>query len=391
VTNQQLKKSALRLYPVALNGFRTILNPLLAIGFSFVVVRYFSKELWGNFVEYMLFFFIASIVTSWGNKTYLMRAFSQNPKNIIIDWQEFFLARVWLCGIFVIPILFLYPCHLIVYLILWLLSSFIYNSFLVIIYYNRDYIKSISIEVVGFVILVAQLYFLNDRINLDVLIRSYAISIVIKVMMSIIYYHRFIHFKEVKFNFNVLKLGLPFFLLAISGFLQSKIDVYAFNIFYDGKLLGEYQIISGFFIFSQSLVTVIMFPYLKNIYRMQNKTILKIKKTTITYGILINLTITIFIYYILLLLFDIKLTLTQAIIGFFVGLPPYIYSMHVFYLFKQKMERKVVQISIYCLSLNFVLSLVLLALDFDITGVLLANAAAQILGMYYYLNIKINA
>ena len=55
------------------------------------------------------------------------------------------------------------------------------------------------------------------------------------------------------------------------------------------------------------------------------------------------------------------------------------------------MERKVVQINIYFLRLNFVLSLALLALDFDITGVLLANAAAQILGMYYYLNIKINA
>ena len=77
-----MKKIIKRFYPILLNGLRSVLNPLITIIFSYVVVSYFSKVLWGNFVEYLLFFFIASLVTNWGSKTYLLRVFSQKPKNI---------------------------------------------------------------------------------------------------------------------------------------------------------------------------------------------------------------------------------------------------------------------------------------------------------------------
>ena len=102
--NKKLKKTANRFYPIAINGFRSVLSPLISIAFSYIIVTYFSKELWGNFVEYMLFFFLASLSISWGSKNYLLRVFSKNPRNIVTDWQQLFLARLVLCLVFIVSI-----------------------------------------------------------------------------------------------------------------------------------------------------------------------------------------------------------------------------------------------------------------------------------------------
>ncbi len=385
-----MNKIIARTYPIALNGFRSILNPLFAIIFSYVIVNYFSKELWGVFVEYVLFFLIAIIVCNWGNKSYLLRAFSKNPKNMIANWQDHFLARTAICLLCVGVIVFVYPWQLIGYLVLWLLGTFIYNSFLVIIYYNRDYIKSISIEVIGFCALIIQLLAYQNNLDLALLIRSYAISIAVKAIVSAIYYYPFLKFKTLRFNIRVLKLSLPFFILGVTGFLQSKVDVYAYSFFYDGKLLGEYQIISGLFIFAASLITLLSFPYIKNFYRLKTKSIQNLKKVMIKYGILINLIAIAVIYILLFYAFNIKLSAIQIGIGYFISFPSYVYTTHIYNLIKNKKDIIIVKISLYSFIINLILSLFLLYLGCNVTGVMLANAIAQLFCMFYALRFKIN-
>ena len=129
MAKKQLKKLTIRLLPILINGFRSVLNPIFSISFSFIIVNYFSKNLWGNFVEYLLFFLIATVISGWGNKNYLLRIFSENPKEMASNWQQLFLARLPICILFIIALYFLYPIHLFLYLILWLLGAFIYNSF----------------------------------------------------------------------------------------------------------------------------------------------------------------------------------------------------------------------------------------------------------------------
>jgi len=381
---KQFKKLVTRFSPILLNGFRSILNPVYAIAFSYVIVTYFSKELWGNFVEYLLFFFIVSLISNWGSKTYLMRAFSQSPKNIVADWQELFLARLPICLVCVTIVPFIYELSIAISLSLWILSAYIYISFLPIVFYNRDYKRIIFIETIGFFALIIQLVFYKDALDLTLLIRSYAISIVIKVMACIIYYNSFLKFKHIRFNPKVLKLSFPFFLLGISGFLQSKIDIYAYSLFFEGKPLGEYQIISGFIIFSQSVVMLLMFPYIKNVYRMTSKSINSLKKNIAIYGFILNTIIMICIY-IALLFFDIELTLFQLILGFIIGYPCYIYTLDILIYFKTYKEKIVILISGISLTINFLLSIVFLYLNYNITGVLAANAIAQIFALSYYL------
>jgi O-antigen/teichoic acid export membrane protein len=387
MTNRQLKKNAIRFLPVLLNGLRSILSPVFGILFSYTIVTFFSKELWGDFVNYLLFFLIVSLISNWGSKTFLMRAFSQNPKNIVTDWQALFMARLPVCMLCVISIFFFFEFHLALFMIIWVVSAFVYHSFFSIIFYNRDYEKMIAIEMLSFLALLFLVYLQRENLSSLVLVQSYAIHVFVKALLAIIFYPLFFNFKSFQFNSKLLWISFPFFLLGISGFLQSKIDIYAYSFYYDGKPLGEYQIISGFFIFSQSMVMLLIFPYVKNIYRMSTKSIDLIRKNSAIYGFVLNSIVVVSIYF-ALLLFDIKLSTIQVILGFMIGYPCYIYTLDILLLFKTHKEYFVIKTSIICLSINFLMSVLLLHLDYNITGTLAGNAAAQIVALYCYLILR---
>ena len=387
MTNRQLKKNAIRFLPVLLNGLRSILSPVFGILFSYTIVTFFSKELWGDFVDYLLFFLIVSLISNWGSKTFLMRAFSQNPKNIVTDWQALFMARLPICMLCVISVFFFFEFHLALFMIIWVASAFVYHSFFSIIFYNRDYEKMIAVEMLSFFALLFLVYLQRENLSSFVLVQSYAIHVFVKALLAIIFYPLFFNFKSFQFNSKLLWISFPFFLLGISGFLQSKIDIYAYSFYYDGKPLGEYQIISGFFIFSQSMVMLLIFPYVKNIYRMSTKSIDIIRKNSAIYGFALNSIVVVSIYF-ALLLFDIKLSTIQVILGFMIGYPCYIYTLDIFLLFKTHKEYVVIKTSLICLSINFLMSVLLLHLDYNITGTLAGNAAAQIVALYCYLNLR---
>lgn len=387
MTKRQLKKNTIRFLPVLLNGFRSILSPVLGLLFSYTIVTFFSKELWGDFVDYLLFFLIVSLISNWGSKTFLMRAFSQNPKNIVTDWQALFMARLPICMLCVISVFFFFEFHLALFMIIWVVSAFVYHSFFSIIFYNREYEKMIAVEMLSFLALLFLVYLQRENLSSFVLVQSYAIHVFVKALLAIIFYPLFFNFRSFQFNSKLLWISFPFFLLGISGFLQSKIDIYAYSFYYDGKPLGEYQIISGFFIFSQSMVMLLIFPYVKNIYRMSTKSIDLIRKNSAIYGFVLNLIVVVSIYF-ALLLFDIKLSTIQVILGFIIGYPCYIYTLDILLLFKTHKEYFVIKISIICLGINFLVSVLLLHLNYNITGTLAGNAAAQFIALYCYLNLR---
>lgn len=383
-------KLFLKLKPILLNAFKSGLSPLLSILFSYLIVNYFSKDLWGEFVRYLMFFYIVTIILNWGNKMYLLRGFSKNPKDLVTIFQEYFFVRIPILILVIIILLFTFDPEEWVSLTLWTLSVFIYNSFIPIIFYFRDFGKQIFIELLGYAALLLLIYFNHEELDLELLIKYYSIHLIIKTILVILIYSSFLNIKKFQIKLSLLKFGFPFLILALTGFLQSKIDLYTLSFFSENIQLGEYQIISGFFVFSQSIPSIILLPYLKNIYRMKSFSLKKIKQLIIKFGILITIIITIIIDSILNYFFGIKLTLVDLIFAFFIGFPSYIYIIHVFYLFKIESEKTVVKICVIGLAINFLLSFILLPLDFEIRGALIANACAQILVTFFYLRNKIN-
>ena len=341
-------------------------------------------------MRYLMFFYIVTIILNWGNKMYLLRSFSKNPKDLVAVFQEYFFARIPILILVIIILLFTFESEELGYLTLWILGVFIYNSFIPIIFYFRDFGKQIFIELLGYAVLLLLIYLNHKELDLELLIRYYSIHLIIKTILVILIYSSFLNIKKIQLKLSLLKFGFPFLILALTGFLQSKIDLYTLSFFSKNIQLSEYQIITGFFIFSQSIPSIILLPYLKNIYRMKSFSLKKIKHKIKKFGLIITISITIIIYYILYIYFDIKLTLVDLISGFFIGFPSYLYVIHVFHLFKIKSEKTVVKICIIGLLINFLLSFILLSLDFGIRGALIANACAQILVTFFYLRNKIN-
>ncbi|NOQ71807.1 MAG: hypothetical protein GQ574_07395 [Crocinitomix sp.] len=384
------KKLLRRFYPILLNGVRTILQPIVFIVFSYLIVHYHSKGLWGGFVDYLLFFYLATLISNWGSKDYLSRSFSEKPKELIPEWQSHFTARLplLLVTIAIVPFIFEQSAQL--YFILWLIAGFVNNAFIPVYTYKRDFGKVILTELLGFALLIFLILRSSQELTVTDLVYFYALSQVLKALVYSLIYAAFFRFSRIQFKWGLLLLSLPFFLMGCAGFLQSKVDLYLFGFFHNKELLGEYQIISGFFIFSQSIATILLLPYLKNIYRMKAMSIRSLKQRMIWVGFFLNSLVVAAIYLALKLFFKIELSALEVGVGFFIGWPSYVYVMHVFYLFKKNAERTVLLISVVSLGFNFMLSLVLLSLDVAILGVLIANAIAQIVAMFLYLSKKID-
>lgn len=384
------KKLVRRFYPILLNGIRTILTPVIFIVFSYLVVRFHSKSLWGGFVDYLLFFYLATLISNWGSKDFLSRAFSEKPKELINVWQAHLMARVPLLLLTIAVVPFFFDVETQLYFILWLIAGFINNAFIPVYTYKRDFGKVILTEFLGFSLLVFLILSSSQELTVAGLVYYYALSQVLKAAVYALIYLSYFRFSKVQFDARLLLLSLPFFLMGCAGFMQSKVDLYLFGFFHNDALLGEYQIISGFFIFSQSIATILLLPYLKNIYRMKALSIRSLKQRMVWVGFVLNAIVVAAIYWALSLFFEIELSPLELLAGFFIGWPSYVYVMHIFYLFKQKAERTVLLICLVSLCFNFILSLVLLSLDVGILGVLIANSVAQLVAMFLYLRKKID-
>ena len=383
-----LNKNLIRSFPILLNATKSVITPLLSLLFSYIIIKSNGPKLWGQFVEYLLFFYIAGIVCNWGSKMYLLRLFSSNPGSIIQNWQDYFTVRFPIVVCFILIIILVYNPSFFIYLIVWLLSVFVKNSVLPIIFYQRDFLKMIIVELLGF----ALLFFLiiqASALTFQKTIEYYSLSMLFIAMGYIILYPKFFYLKKLKVDFNLLKLGLPFTLLAITGFLQSKVDLYVLNFYANEVTLGNYQIISGLFVFSQSIAGIIALPYIKNIFRLPAFTIKKIKNMMKWLGLISSIIASVIIYF-LLNIYGITLTYKGYIFGFFISFLCYLYTIDLYILLKQNKENTIVKISSLCLIINLLLSILFLSLGMNVEGVLLANAICQFIAVlsykYYSLN-----
>jgi hypothetical protein len=383
-----LNKNLIRSFPILLNATKSVITPLLSLLFSYIIIKSSGHELWGQFVEYLLFFYIAGIVCNWGSKMYLLRLFSINPGLIIQNWQHYFMVRLPIVVGFILALILLYNPSLYIYLIVWLISVFIKNSVLPIVFYQRDFLKMIIVELLGF----ALLFFLilqANALTFQKTIEYYSLSMLFIAMGYIILYPKFFYLKKLKVDFNLLKLGLPFTLLAITGFLQSKVDLYVLNFFTDKATLGNYQIISGLFVFSQSIAGIIALPYIKNIFRMSAIAIIKIKNLLKWFGLIGSIITTIAIYFVLKI-YEIELSLKGYVFGFFISFLCYLYTIDLYVLLKENKDFIIVKISTLCLIINLFFSILFLSFGMNLEGVLLANAICQFIAVlsykYYSLN-----
>ena len=108
--------------------------------------------------------------------------------------------------LFIVCIILYFPNNIVLWLVLWQIASFIFNSFTAVLNYNRDYGKALIFEVISFFTLISLLIFSKNNMSLTLLIKYYTIQYIVKALLFSVLYIRFFKFNEFKFNTLLLRI-----------------------------------------------------------------------------------------------------------------------------------------------------------------------------------------
>lgn len=378
-----LKKTFDRIKLVLVNIFKQVLSQILMLMLSAVIFKLYSKELWGEFSTYFLYINIITVVISWGSKEFLIREFSKSPSKIVENFYLLFNTRFILLALAIVTTLFVFPIKWFGFFALWISSLYVSQALEVFWIYKRDYFKSILVEIVSFSMLLFGLFF--DKITSEKLIEYYSYYQLTRAILYVIIYYS--DLKMIHFNVNkkYFFTAISFFLLSLVGFLQSRVDFVIITFFESDKNIAVYQIITTFFILIHALGTFLIFPYMKNIYRLQIKSVNAFQNFLSWISPLIVCFSLSVLFLITKYLYNLDLDFHYYLLGFLITFPPYLYTVKILILYKENQQDFVLKTGIIAIAINSAVSIVLLYFGYGLKGALIGSAVAQFFTAYQYL------
>ncbi len=379
-------KSTKRLFHIGLNTINNLLNPAINILMSIVIIRFCSKELWGQVVGIMLWVGIITHIASFGNKDFLLREFSLSPFQSAIKWKESLSSRflIILCSI---PFFLLLHLSLNIFLCVVILAffRFIYQSYDPIIIYKNWFHLSIILELISFISIVSLILFFDCKISFSGLILLYTIIESLKtITLGLLLRNDFSPSFKSKPMLSYFRLSFPFFILNFTGMLASKIDLVCVNHFLSKSDVASYQVLINFLLIIQASSNFILIPFVKNLYRLKKQIILKLSFKLFLIGILITSIGIVLLKFFLRQIYHIDLDLSTMFIGGLFTLPIFYYSPIIYLLFKMNRQNLVIGINLSAILFSFLLCVFLIP-SYQIFGAILSIAITQWLVLLTYL------
>ena len=380
--NTKVRRRALIVIANALNNLAL---PLISPLFSFLVIRFASVELWGEFVRVLIVAQLAAHVAGWGNKDYLLREFSLNPARIPQSWQTSLITRLALFLAFpVIVGLMGVPAQRVGLLILCSLGLVLDQAYDVVVLYKRDFAFALAVELSGLLLLALPVAWLGERLSLDLLLAVFGLSNLAKAGIF------GLRFRQLAapgwqghFDLAHLRLAFPFFLLGFSGLMQSKIDLYCVSYFLAEKEIGQYQVFTNLMIYGQSVSAFILTPFVKSLYRLSYGASLRISAKFFAAGLVVLGFFLPVTHLALTYLYHLELSPYFLLLGGLFIWPIYFYLPIIYALFKANQQSAVIAVNFVGVSVNLLLNLILLP-RLGLLGAVMASAAAQwLMGLVY--------
>lgn len=347
-----------RLIKICINIIRGFTIPLLNFIIIIFGIQHFGKQNWGEYISIQIWITLFVFVLNWGNKEYLIRTYSQNPSKVYFHFFTNFFTRSIL--IFTTTILFFFfPVKISLGSILIIFLMHVYNSFESLIIYQQKFAQQLFIEILVFLFFFIALSY-QEKFDLEFILGVYSISVLIKIILSIILFKIWKEKLNFQISFQQLQFSFSFFILGFSGMINSKIDLYLVNLFLSKQVISSYQTITTAFLMLQAMAFFIISPINKFLYR-SNKHLFN-KLTTIARKIAIPTALLGSFCIWLFLEKYIKLGLEWPIyiICFFSSLPTFYYIIPIYSLYKKHLEKKVLYANLFATLINCILGFVLL-------------------------------
>jgi len=374
-----------RLINILINGARTFILPVSTFVISFIIIKTYDVYLWGEFVSEMLFINLTAHILQWGNKEFLIREYSQSPSTIS---QRFYssLATRSLLLLPVIILLFFISDSIPKALLLsgWLIGQYIYQSSESVIIYSQTFLKQLYLELISFALILTGIFVLPNLGIFELIILFSSATLLKAAGICLLTFPKLSGFS---INTETFSKALPFLIIGLSGLLQSRIDQYIIALFENKSITGIYQIFLSSFILLQSISAVIIIPFNKILYRVNEKTFDRLMKKMLLLSIATVIPLGIFTSVILVFIFGFSIQIYYLISGIVFAFPPFIYVPIIYQMYRVNKEKEVVIVNYLGAILNLIITFIFVFKGMPMAAII-GGAIAQWSMLIWYLKRK---
>jgi len=378
---------------ILLGGANRIWLPLSNVLIAYLIILYNSPEFWGNIVYIILTIEFAISIISWGQRPYLIREFSLNPSSINRDWSNSFIYRIPILIVFLAIIPFLgFVLRLVLFLALWTIARYIYQSFEAVIQYERKFQFSLLNELTGLLLMAVPILLLRSELDLAIVVMLYSLSYTFRALVVLFYFRSMLKslFLSRPNTVTVLRaskdhlvISFPFLLLTFSGMLQQRTDLYCVAFFLEKAEVAKYQVYLNFLAFSQLAASIILSPYARNIFRLNEPSLRKLEKSFIKLGAGLTLVLIAMVYLLIRYVYQFELSAYLYGLGFI-----YVWLFY-FYLipnFEYGKHRKQQLVAYYSLAGGLVnlMGSIFLTPTLELEGALIAGVISQLFMVWIF-------
>lgn len=355
------------------NAARYALGPLAAMLIPWVVMQRASKSLWGDTVAIMITVQLASHILRWGSREMLPRLFAEQPARTGAIWMTNLISRTWLIVPVAIVLFFVHAATPLA--VAWLLLLFLNNSFETLVVWKKRFGISFAIDAAGLLVTLAGIGY-TVGLTLESTVRWVVIGQGTRTVLLSITFARDLAKKPVSDVRAHLAQAVPFLLIAVSGLLGSRADLYVMGLIADRATLAEYQVVAGYFVQLQALAGIIAVPFTRELYRMGPVGVHKATGRLAALGLLILLPIGLIGHELFVRFYGFGMSFWTIVAGCLVGWPVYAYTPMVQTLYKRGRELTMVSAGFVTAAISSGLTWFLVP-RFGITGGLAAAAISQ--------------
>lgn len=366
---------------IGINTIQGFANP--AFNFLIVVfgVKIFGKADWASLINVMLWVLFTTFMFGWGNRDHLLREYSKAPSKMYHTFFSNFLSRCLLLPFALLLFLF-FPTAIAIWAIILVLLTFAYSSLSTLVVYHQKFGAQLLAETIAFSIIFGSLFYFKN-FDLESFLKVYTIAIFIKLIVLSVQLKFWKERFSAKISLQEFKSGLPFFILGLSGWLISKIDIYVVDLYLEKSQLAEYQLLITAFLMLQALAAYITIPFTKHVYRVSDEVMQKIKYKLYMVSLPLTVLGGFAIWFVMEYFVELGFSYEYYIVGGLIALPCYFYTLNVMELMKNHRERTIIYISLFSFFATISL-IILLIKPYEIFGVLVSAAIAQWIALLAY-------
>lgn len=367
---------------ILLGGMSRLLAALFTVTVSLIVIRTQSAALWGEVVPLMLILEFGFTIIGWGALPYLVQQFSLHPNTMKSDWSQSVTSRAALLLAFLIIIGFLpQPLEIKTSLMLWATGRFVYQCFEPIAQVERNFTMTLLLELSALLVVILPLFLLSEPLQVQTLVNLFAFSMVWRAVLALIYFRKWISWSTPGISY--FKTSFPFFLLAISGVLQQRTDLYCVAYFLPDSTTASYQVYFNFLIFCQFLASLLLSPFAKNIFRLRPASLRSLERTFILAGIPLSFISMLAVALMIRFVYQLEITLIQYALGYIYVFMFYVYLLRNYEMGKTYRQGHAALLGFIASAVNLILCMLLIP-TYQITGALIAGTMAQMVVAFLY-------